>query len=373
MTLLVLLAAALILCSALSSMAEAALFSVPLAKVHVAVEEKRHGSRRLLAIKKNLQRPVAALVILNNTFNIAGSIGIGWLAEHTYGSAAVGIVSAVLTFLIIVFAEILPKTLGERNALGVALTTAPLVTALTRILAPLIWLIGRVIRPFASSAPVIAASEDEIRILASLGNEAGHISRHENELIRRAFLLNDVTAKDIMTHRTKLTYLPADTPISRLHPADVEVSHSRILVADGDDLDRINGVIYLRDILLALAQDKTQLTVGELKKPVVFVHESFPAHRLLVQFQRSRQHLFVVVDEYGGTSGVVSLEDVLEELVGEIHDETDDPPDGQPRTPRTQSGPPARPAAPKDAGTGGSASVQAKIQPAAPLPAAREG
>ena len=331
--------AVLILTSGLVTMVEAAIFSVPRSKVHLAVDQTRHGARRLLQIKEHLQRPVAAMVILNNGINILGSIYIGQTAAGVFGSRILGVFSAVLTLLIIVFAEIIPKTLGERFAYPMALAAAPWLHFTTKVLLPLIWVIERLTARFVGPVRGHIASEDEIRLLASLGHHAGTISRHESELIRRAFLLNDVTAKDMMTHRLQVSYLPLEKSLAELKPQDVEPLHSRILVAVEGDLDKIEGVVYQKDLLIAMAQGKTHLRVGDLKHPVHFVYEASPAHRLLREFQRTHQHLFVVVDEYGGTSGVVTLEDVIEELVGEIEDEMDarekarasvSPPEGKP-------------------------------------------
>lgn len=313
----------LIVVSGLVSLVEAALFSVPLSRIHMAVDRTRAGSRRLLAIKQNLQRPIGALVILNNTVNIGGSLLVGRHAEVLFGDAWIGTFTACFTFVMVVAAEIIPKTLGERFAEPVALGAAPSVLILTRVLTPVIWLIERLTLPFARSGEAHIVSEEEIRAMASLGNTAGSISRHEHELIRKVFRLNDVTAKDIMTHRLHLSHLQAKKPLAELKVEEIEKMHSRILVAADGDLDKINGVVYQRDLLLALAQGRTGLTAGDLKHPVHFVYEATPAHRLLQDFQHTHQHLFVVVDEYGGTSGVVSLEDVLEELVGEIEDEMD--------------------------------------------------
>lgn len=313
-------------------MTEAALFSVPLSKVHLAVDKKRHGSNHLLRIKENMQRPVATLVVLNNCINIAGSIAVGLLAQEVFGRSWLAVFTAVLTFLVIIFAEIIPKTVGERLCEPISLAAAPTLTAITRLLAPVIWIVEKMTRPFARKGPAGVASEDEIRVLARIGGKAGHIDGHETELIGRAFRLNDVTARDIMTHRLKLSTLPDGKPLADLKPEDIDLCHSRILVVENDDLDKINGIVYQRDLLLALAKGQTELTVRDLKQQATFVYDATPAHLLLRQFQRTRQHLFVVVDEYGGTSGVVSLEDVLEELVGEIHDETD--PLIEPKQPR---------------------------------------
>jgi CBS domain containing-hemolysin-like protein len=315
--------AVLVITSGLVTMVEAAVFSVPMSRVHLAVEQKKRGARRLLRTKEHLQRPVAAMVILNNGINILGSIYIGQAATEVFGSRWLGLFSAIFTLCVIVLAEIIPKTLGERLAYPVALATAPWLHLATQILLPLIWVIERLTRHFTGPGRSHIASEEEIRLLASLGHHAGTISRHESEIIRRAFLLNDVTAKDMMTHRLQLSHLPVEKRLSELKPHDVEQLHSRILVAAEGDLDKIEGVVYQKDLLSALAQGKSGLCVGDLKHPVHFVYEATPAHRLLREFQRTHQHLFVVVDEYGGTSGVVALEDVIEELVGDIEDEMD--------------------------------------------------
>ena len=323
MTTLILLVLALVLASGLTSMSEAAIFSVPISKVYLARDEKRSGGHRLAAIKESMQRPISALVILNNLINILGSVMVGYKAAEVLGDAYKGAFAGTLTFLIIVFSEIIPKTIGERYNLGISLAAAIPLTLVTWLLVPAIFIIELIARPFSGKTSADVTSEDEIRMMANMGKKAGLISGDEDRLIRRAFKLNDVTAREIMTHRLDLASLENDTILEQINPTDLDMTHSRIVVTRGGDLDDIAGIIYLRDLLLALAEDRTDLKVGDLKKPAHIVHESTPAHQLLHQFQLKRQHLFVVLDEYGGTSGVVSLEDVLEELVGEIIDETD--------------------------------------------------
>lgn len=320
---LVLLAMALLAASGLVSMTEAAIFSVSRSEVQLALEKRRHGARRLKAIKENLSKPIAALVILNNAINIGGSIFLGRMATGVFGSAWLGAFTALFTFLVILAGEIVPKTLGEKFAGAIALRTAPALTLLTELLRPVIFAIEKVCKPLSKFPRPRPTAEDEIRALAKLGRETGTLDRHESELIRRVFLLNDVTAKDIMTHRLNLSSLPAETRLSELRPEEVERLHSRILVAEGGDLDKVDGVVHQRELLLALARGRTELTVGDLKSAIPVVYEATPGHELLRKFQQTRQHLFLVVDEYGGTSGVVSLEDVLEELVGDIEDELD--------------------------------------------------
>ncbi|MGQ9590335.1 MAG: hemolysin family protein [Planctomycetota bacterium] len=323
MSTLLLFGAALLLVSGIVSMTEAAIFSVPRSEVQLAVERKVRGARRLAAIKANIARPVAAIVIVNNAVNIGGSILLGRVAAEVFGSAWIGVFTAAFTFLVILAGEIIPKTIGEQFAGPIALRAAALVTVLTKLLHPVIVAVEAFVRPIGRLRRPRVTAEDEIRALARLGRDSGAIDRHESELIRRAFLLNDVTAKDIMTHRLKVSSLPAELRLADLRPEEIESLHSRILVTEGGDLDKTSGVVHQRELLIALARGRTDLTVGDFKSPIPVVYEATPAHRLLRKFQQTRQHLFLVVDEYGGTSGVVSLEDVLEELVGEIEDEWD--------------------------------------------------
>lgn len=321
----------LLFLSGLTSMTEAAFFSVPLSRVHLAVEQKKRWATSLLRIKESLEQPIATIVILNNAINIAGSMLIGQMVATELGTDEdaklwLGVFSACMTFLVIIFAEIVPKTIGERFSESIALMASTPTLLLTRIFAPILWLIGWITQPFtARKEEVKSTSEEEISVLAKLAGRAGQISSEESELIRRAFRLNDLRAKDIMTHRLELASFSPDRQLGELKLGNLEHEHSRLLVAKDGDLDSVVGVVYLRDILLALARGRKDQTIGSLMHPVTRVFEGTPSHMLLDKFQQTRQHLFVVGDEYGGTSGVVSLEDVLEELVGEIEDEHDAP------------------------------------------------
>ncbi len=314
----------LLVLSGLTSMTEAALFSVPVSQVHLAVDRKHRLAEHLLRIKEDLRRPIATIVILNNTVNIVGSIYIGSQAAKLFKSEGVGIFSACLTFLVIVFAEIAPKTIGEKYCGTVSLYAAPVVQLMTQILLPLIWVIEKIVRPLTGKEEPKVSSEDEINVLAQLANRSGEITQEESDLVQKVFRLNDITAKDIMTHRVEISSFPADMKLREIDRDELQTEHSRILVVEEGDLDRIVGIAYLRDILLTLAAGNGDKTIGEIAKEAKIIYEGTVALTLLEEFQKTRQHLFVVLDEYGGTSGVVSLEDVLEELVGEIRDETDE-------------------------------------------------
>lgn len=306
----------------MSSGTEAALFSVPYGQVLTAVAEKRRGARALLRIKDDMARPITTIVIWNNIANIVGSMVVGFLAGKLLASHWLGFISAAFTLLVIVFSEIIPKNVGECHALRIGLLVAPAVLWLTRGLHPMILLVEQVTHPFLSPRQV-STSEEEIKALTRLGGEEGVIEADERDLIQRVFRLNDVNAGDIMTPLSRVDYLTGDQRLGELRPWLAEVTHSRIPVFDADDVHHVEGVVQVRDLLHALADGREQHTVLSLADEVRFVPRSMKADDLLRHFQEIQQHLAVVVDGLGAVLGVVTLEDVLEELVGEIDDETD--------------------------------------------------
>jgi CBS domain containing-hemolysin-like protein len=307
--------------SALCSGTEIALLSVPPVRARQLAEEAGRRGRTLLSIKEHVSRPIAAIVVLNNVFNIVGSITVGTVATATFGSGSVGVVSAVLTFLIILLGEIVPKTLAERYTEPVSLWVAIPVRWLTTLLTPLVVVFEQLTRPLMRGDRGPSTNEAEIRLLAGIGRSEGVIEQDELEMIQRVFLLNDRFARDLMTPRTTVTWLDAATPIAEVRDEILASEHSRIVVAEGD-LDRSIGVALKHDLLAALFAD-TETTVGDHVRPVEAIPWFVRADDLLLSFRTQRQHLALVIDEYGGTMGVVTLEDVIEVLTGPIVDETD--------------------------------------------------
>jgi CBS domain containing-hemolysin-like protein len=313
---------AVLIASALASGTEAALFAVGYPEVLAAVEQRRRGSLTLRRLQQDLTRPIMAIVIWNNVANIGGSILVGSLAARELGSAWLGAFSALLTFMVILFSEIIPKTLGERNALTVALWVARPVTWLSRALLPIIALVELLVRPIAP-ASVRRTSEAEIRALTRQGGREGVIEQDESELIQRVFRMNDMTAGMIMTPMSQVDALEASRPIGDLSAWTRDVTHTRIPLHQADDFNGVVGVVNVRWILQALADGRHDQPVAALAAEPWFVPSSMRTDDLLREFQTRKQHLAVVVDGLGTLQGVVTLEDVLEELVGEIEDETD--------------------------------------------------
>ncbi|HJV33390.1 MAG TPA: hemolysin family protein [Patescibacteria group bacterium] len=311
-----------LLIAAFASCAEAALFSVPYSKVKAMADAKRPGARALLKIKDNMTYPIGTIVIVNNIATIVGSSVEGVIAHNTFHSYGLGIFVGLFTFCVIVFAEIVPKTLGESYADAVAPIIAPPVLFLTGLFRPLLWAIDMSLRKLRPSSDVRAISEEEIKIMAQMGREAGSIEHDESTMIRRVFRLNDITADDMMTPADRLETIPGDLALGEQRARIIDLRHSRVPVY-GDGPEHILGVALTRDLISAIARDEFQATPTDFLQEALRVPNDFAADDLLPLFQQKEQHLAIVEDADGHMVGAVTLEDVLEELVGEITDEKD--------------------------------------------------
>ena len=269
-----------------------------------------------------MNRPIATIVILNNIANIVGTSVVVFVARNVLGSQWLALVSGVLTFLVILFSEIIPKTVGERYSDQIALVIARPVAGLTRILTPLIWCIEKITNPLTAGGNSFTTDEAEIQLLAKMGQEEGTIEDDEFEMIRKIFNLNDMTAADLMTPRVVMTYLKGDLTLAAAKEDILNSPHSRIIVI-GETLDEVTGVALKTELLAGIIEGELDQSISTFAHKVHFVLGRKRADQLLSIFQQARQHLAVVVDEYGGVSGVVTLEDVLEVLTGQLVDETD--------------------------------------------------
>ncbi|MDZ8056217.1 MAG: hemolysin family protein [Aulosira sp. ZfuVER01] len=311
-----------ILGSAICSSVETALFSVSTLRVRQLAQSNNPASVALLAIRENMNRPIATIVILNNTFNIIGSILTANIASQILGNKWLGVFSGVLTFLIIIFGEIVPKTIGERYAEQIAIFAALPMTALSIVFTPLVWILENVTASFSKGQKRPTTNEAEIKLLARIGQQEGIIQSNEAEMIQRVFRLNDVTASDLMTPRIMLTYIRGHLTLAEAKTDIIASQHTRIIVVD-ESIDQVIGFALKQNLLTAMVEGKNDREISTLTRKVNFVPETIRADKLLKNFIEAREHLAVVVDEYGNIAGVITLEDVLEVITGEIVDETD--------------------------------------------------
>jgi len=311
---------AFVLLSGLLAMVDAAVLSVSRAEVEEAVLQKHFGAQSLQRIKKRITQALVVIVILTNAINILGPILVGYVAANKYGNSILGLIAAILTFATIIFSEIIPKSLGSHYAPFISRISAPVILGCVYLLYPLVLALEWASGLFKSGTRKIG-TEAQICSLAALGRREGYIEQDEGQLIQQVFLLNDRVAKDIMTPLPKVTSFQDTDLISKTAQSVARKQYSRYPVF-GDSPEEIKGIVLCRDILLALADGKGEQELSTLLRKALIVPAEKRSDELLLLFRQQCAHI-AVVQENKTTLGIVTLEDVLEELVGEIEDEKD--------------------------------------------------
>ncbi|AGW13972.1 hemolysin family protein [Megalodesulfovibrio gigas] len=321
---LILCSLAAICISAWCSMLEAAFYSVPASYIeHLRATGKRSGER-LHRLRADIDKPISAILILNTIANTAGATLSGAIASRELGSEMAGYFAALFTLVVLFFSEIVPKTIGVAYARKLAPLMARPLQGIVFMLWPFIWItstLTRVVKPKKSRSEM---TEDDIRAIVALTRRAGVLKPYEEQTIMNLLLMDLKIVSDIMTPRTVVFSLSSSATVAEAKLSPGFWNHSRVPVYAGENSENVVGICYRRDVLTLLAEDHFAATIGEIMRPARFVLSTLTLDRLLAEFLESRVHLFVVLDEYGGMEGVVSLEDVVEEMLGkEIVDETD--------------------------------------------------
>lgn len=323
MTELILAVSFAVIISAGCSMFEAVLYSVPLRYIESMVRADKKSGVLFKRLRSDVERPIAAILSLNTIANTAGAAVAGAAAATVFGHNSLGYFSLFFTLVILIFSEVLPKTAGVVYARALAPLVAYPLRWLVIVMTPVIWMIGHITGLIARNKPNESVSPDELKIMAQLSLRTGGIEHYQEMVIGNILTLENKNAKDVMTPRTVIFSLSKDLKLEEACKETIQWEHSRVPVYDKDPED-IVGIVLTQELFMALAEGKRELTLNELMRPVRFVAETARLDKILMDFIGSREKLFVVIDEYGGLSGVVSLEDILEEILGrEILDESD--------------------------------------------------
>lgn len=311
--------------SALCSVFEAVLYSVPLSRVELLVQKRPYLGNTLKKLKKDIHRPITAILTLNTIANTAGAAVAGAAAAVVFGEQHLPIFFAAFTITILLFSEIIPKTLGVTYCK----TLAPWITlplhGMVKLLTPAVWFIHTITRRLGGgSDEEILVSAKEVAAFATISQKTGAIDDQEANVITNILELRHKRVRDAMTPRTVTFTLDSGLTVAEAREFEKQWNfHSRVPVYDGEP-DNIAGIVMRKDVLLSAAGGRKEEKLKDLMHPVHFVPEGARLTQVLLDFFEQRRHLFVVVDEYGGFTGVISLEDVIEEIVGrEIIDESD--------------------------------------------------
>ncbi|MBW2977932.1 hemolysin family protein [Candidatus Woesearchaeota archaeon] len=311
--------------SAFFSGVETALFSLSRLRVKHLLEKKRRGAKTVDEIKSKPYRLLITILIGNNVVNIAAAALATTIAIEIFESNVIGITTGIMTLLILIFGEITPKTLATTYKEQIALVVAwplkilmivlyPIVKIFELFMKGIIKIIGKKEKPLVT--------EEEIKTFVKVGEEVGTIKEEEREMIHRIFKFDDMDVERIMTPKKDIVCIEENSTIKEAMNKLIKSGYSR-LPTYRKLISHITGFIHVKDILKVLKENKGNIRVKELIRPIVFIPDTKKIDTLLDQFRNRRQHIAIVVDEYGAIRGLVTTEDILEEIVGEIVDETE--------------------------------------------------
>jgi len=323
MLLLIIYVSVALFCSFFCSLAEAVLLSVTSPYIASLEQKGRISGKILRKLKDDLNRPLAAILTLNTMAHTFGAAGIGAQSAVIFGSDSLGIVSAILTLVILIFSEIFPKTIGVAYWRQLAPALARPIQWLVWILYPFVLMSRGLSSGVSNSAGLKGFSREEFAAMADLGAQEGQLELKESRILKNLFHFRSSMVKDIMTPRTVAFALQENMTIAEFFEKHHQTPFSRIPVYN-KDRDDINGFVLKDDIFLAQARDLQNSQLHEYKREIKLVRSTFPVSELFEFLLDARTHIALVVDEYGGMEGIVTLEDVVETLLGlEIVDEAD--------------------------------------------------
>ena len=324
MTLLLIFLLGAMLISFMCSILEASLMSTPLSYVNMREDEGYKPATRFKRYKTDNARPIASILSLNTIANTIGAAGVGAQATEVFGSQWFGLVSAITTILILVFSEIIPKTIGSRHWKKLMGFTTRALRLIIIVLFPIVWVVEKLSKTIAEDEDEAAVSREEVAAMADMAEDEEVIDEDENKIIQNVIKLDDVKAEDVMTPTTVAAIAPEQMTLKEFY-RDKAYSHfSRIPVYSDSD-EYITGYVLRSEALELLTEDKFNMTLGEIKRDIVMYKEEMPVSEIWDSMLRNKRHIACVIDEYGSFQGIITLEDIIETIVGlEIMDERDD-------------------------------------------------
>jgi CBS domain containing-hemolysin-like protein len=310
--------------SFLCSIAEAVLLIVSMPFLKTKEREGKKTASQLLNLKKDIDRPLSAILSLNTIAHTIGAAGVGAQAVVVFGNAYFGIISGILTLLILVFSEILPKTIGAIYWRELALPITKVISFMILITYPLVILSEFLTKLISKNKMIHTVSREEISALTHIGTEEGVFNEQEGKIIHNLMRLKSIKIKDVMTPRTVVLAASENMTLEEFFKHKEYLVYSRIPIY-AHQKDHVTGYILKYDVLEKLAMDENNLQLKDIKRPIIVCYENFSLPKLFELLLTKKEHIALIVDEYGGMEGLATMEDIIETLLGlEITDEKDD-------------------------------------------------
>lgn len=309
--------------SAFFSGSETALLSLNKLRIKKLAKEGNENAIIVEELIKDPETLLTTILIGNNLVNIATASIATAIAISFFGNKGIGIATGIVTFMILIFGEIMPKSISAENAERISLIIAKPIRFFVKLFKPVAYLINLVI-PLTKRGKKhrILVTEDEIRLLVEMGEKEGVIEKEEKEMIKGVFEVGDMVAKEVMIPRVDMVCIEVNSSIDEALKLIRETGFSRIPVYE-ENRDNIVGILYAKDLIRRIDK-KVKFKIRDIMRPPFFIPETKSLRELLREMQKRKLHMAIVVDEYGGTAGLVTLEDIIEEIVGEIMDEIDE-------------------------------------------------
>lgn len=311
----------LIALSAFFSGVETAVMSVSLVKARALVRQKKRGAKALLRLKENPSRFLITILVGNNLVNIFAASLATILFTEIFGSTGIGIATGIMTFLILVFGEITPKTFAAHNAEKISLMVARPVEILSYLLFPLIKILEGLTSYLQKFGSKQRLTEEEIKTIVSMGYEEGVLKKNIAKMMESVLNFEDIRAEEVMTPKTDIAFVNADAKLKDVIDYVIKSPYSRY-PAYSKTKDNIVGILDIDDVLEYVKKKKLGIKVKNIVRDVYFIPETKKINELLSEFQKKGTRMAIVVNEYGSVLGLVTMEDILEEIVGEIFDKS---------------------------------------------------
>lgn len=309
--------------SFLCSIMEAVLLSVPISYLRSRSARGAVSSDAMIELKEDIDKPLSAILTVNTIAHTVGAAGVGAQATLVFGKAYFGIVSAVLTLLILIFTEIIPKTLGANYSKELSNISSKIIKGMIFITYPFVWMSSILTRMLSRDHAALTTSRDEISALASIGTQEGIFAEKENKIIQNLIKLKSIKVKEIMTPRIVVVTASEDMSMKEFQANKEFLHYSRIPIYKTDK-DNITGYILREVVFENLADDQPNLKLKEIQRDIVTLPSTITLIDAWEELLLNKEHISLIVDEYGGMDGIITLEDIIETLLGfEIVDEKD--------------------------------------------------
>lgn len=309
--------------SFLCSIMEAVLLSTPPSFLIAKEESGLKWAERFNNLKTNIDKPLSAILSLNTVAHTVGAAGVGAQAIEVFGASSFGIVSAILTILILVITEIIPKTIGARYWRSLAKPSSIIIRVMIFITYPLVIMSAFITKLISSEKKEQTVSREEIAALTNIGADEGVFTKKEHKIISNLLKLKNVNVSEIMTPRVVVAVADEELALKEFLNNKDYLKYSRIPIYSGDD-ENITGYVFRQEVFEKLAEDKHNMKLNDIKRDIVIVPNTFVLFSLWEKLLEKKEHIALIVDEYGGMDGIVTMEDIIETLLGlEIVDEKD--------------------------------------------------